>query len=185
MFDRMVAELEKVKTDGIPLVFLDEAVFTFNTFKTKAWSKAYSNIVVRDFAIRVKTQAFIGAISLEDGMVEYAIHPRSIKTEEFQAFIKQLSDRFSGKPFAIFLDNLSVHKTNLSKDLFKELQVTPIFNIPYSPQFNGIESYFSLLKSEYKNLLLKQIMLEKPVDAVPLIKMALVNVECVKVKRCV
>jgi transposase len=141
--------------------------------------------VVRDFAIRVKTQAFIGAISLEDGMVEYAIHPRSIKTEEFQAFIKQLSDRFSGKPFAIFLDNLSVHKTNLSKDLFKELHVTPIFNIPYSPQFNGIESYFSLLKSEYKNLLLRQIMLEKPVDAVPLIKMALVNVECVKVKRCV
>jgi transposase InsO family protein len=118
-------------------------------------------------------------------MVEYAIHPRSIKTEEFQAFIKQLSDRFSGKPFAIFLDNLSVHKTNLSKDLFKELHVTPIFNIPYSPQFNGIESYFSLLKSEYKNLLLRQIMLEKPVDAVPLIKMALVNVECVKVKRCV
>ena len=88
MFDRMVAEIEQVKAQGIPLVFLDEAVFTFNTFKTKAWSSAYSNIVVRDYAIRIKTQALIGAISIEDGMVEYAIHPKSIKTEEFQAFIK-------------------------------------------------------------------------------------------------
>ena len=64
MFDRMVAEIELVKAQGIPLVFLDEAVFTFNTFKTKAWSSAYSNIVVRDYAIRIKTQALIGAISI-------------------------------------------------------------------------------------------------------------------------
>jgi len=66
-------------------------------------------------------------------MFEFAIHPKSIKTEEFQGFIKQLSERFKGVPFAIFMDNLSVHKTNLSKELFKELKVTPIFNIPYSP----------------------------------------------------
>jgi len=52
------------------------------------------------------------------------------------------------------MDNLSVHKTNLSKELFKELKIVPVFNIPYSPQFNGIESYFSLLKNEYKNLIL-------------------------------
>ena len=87
-------------------------------------------------------------------MFEYAIHSRSIKTEEFQAFVRRLSDRFEGKPFTIFMDNLSVHKTNLSKELFKELKVTPVFNIPYSPQFNRIESYFSLLKNEYKNLIL-------------------------------
>ena len=64
------------------------------------------------------------------------------------------------------MDNLSVHKTNLSKELFQELQVTPIFNIPYSPQFNGIESYFSLLKNEYKKLLLERVMKGDLVDAV-------------------
>ena len=91
-------------------------------------------------------------------MVDYSIYPKSIKTEEFKAFLEKLSAGFSGKPFAVFLDNLSVHKCNLSKDVFKALNITPIFNIPYSPQFNGIESYFSLLKAEYKGLLLKQIM---------------------------
>ena len=131
----------------------------------------------------METQALIGAISIEDGMVEYAIHPKSIKTEEFQAFIKQLSDRFSAKPFAIFLDNLSVHKTNLSKEMFKELKVTPIFNIPYSPQFNGIESYFSLLKNEYKNMLLQKVMKDENVEAVSLIKMAVANLDEEKTKK--
>ena len=66
-------------------------------------------------------------------MVDCAIHPKSIKTEEFKSFLQRLSVGFEGKPFAVFLDNLSVHKTNLSRDTFKELHITPIFNIPYSP----------------------------------------------------
>ena len=68
------------------------------------------------------------------------------------------------------MNNLSVHKTNLSKELFKVLKITPIFNIPYSPQFNGIESYFSILKNEYKKLLLERVMRGDLVDAVTLIK---------------
>jgi transposase len=46
----------------------------------------------------------------------------------------------------IFMDNLSVHKSN---DVYYEMQnlnMTAIFNVPYSPQYNGIESYFFLLK---------------------------------------
>jgi len=78
-----VSDLDKAKQQGLPVVFLDEAVFTFNTFKSKAWSSAYSSIKVNDFAVRVKTQALIAAITLTDGMFEYSIYPRSIKTEEF------------------------------------------------------------------------------------------------------
>ena len=118
-------------------------------------------------------------------MVDYSLHPKSIRSEEFQAFLRKLSTRFSGKPFAIFLDNLSVHKTNVCKDVFKELSITAIFNIPYSPQFNGIESYFSLLKHAYKNLLLRQIMKGDSVDAVTLIKMAIDEIENEKTIKCV
>ena len=83
------------------------------------------------------------------------------------------------------MDNLSVHKTNLSKELFKELKITPVFNIPYSPQFNGIESYFSLLKSEYKNLILQEVMKGEPVDAVSLIKTSIERVDNSKTIKCV
>ena len=129
----MVDDLTKAKEQETLVVFLDEAVFTFNTFKAKAWSSAYSSIKVNDFAVRVKTQALLAAVNLEQGMFEYTIHPRSIRTEEFQAFVRKLSERFSGNPFAIFMDNLSVHKTNISKEVFKELKIIPIFNLPYSP----------------------------------------------------
>jgi len=132
-FNRMVEDLTKAREQETPVVFLDKAVFTFNTFKAKAWSSAYSSIKVNDFAVRVKTQALLAAVNMEQGMFEYTIHPKSIRTEEFQAFVRQLSERFMGKSFAIFMDNLSVHKTNLSKELFKELKIIPIFNIPYSP----------------------------------------------------
>jgi transposase len=118
-------------------------------------------------------------------MVDYSIYPKSIKTEEFKAFLEKLSAGFNGKPFYVFLDNLSVHKCNLSKDVFKSLNITPIFNIPYSPQFNGIESYFSLLKAEYKNLLLQQIMKGDKVDAINLIDQSVANINEKKIKRCV
>lgn len=129
----MVELMEKVKAEQIPLLFLDEAVFTFNTFFKKAWSAPNESITVKDQSLKVKTQAFIAAISLENGLEDFSIYPKSISTDEFKAFIKKLSDKFGGQPFAVFLDNLSVHKTNQSKAMFAELNITPIFNIPYSP----------------------------------------------------
>jgi hypothetical protein len=36
-----------------------------------------------------------------------------------------------------------------AKHLFEKLNINEIFNVPYSPQFNGIESYFSQLKLTY------------------------------------
>lgn len=52
------------------------------------------------------------------------------------------------------MDNLAVHKTSEVMEIYKKLRITPIFNVPYSPDFNGIESYFSLVKAEYKKLFL-------------------------------
>ena len=65
-----------------------------------------------------------------------------------------LSEKFEGKGFAIFLKKVSIHKTLEVKEVYKRLKITPIFNISCSPDFNGIESYFSIVKSEYKKLAL-------------------------------
>ena len=55
------------------------------------------------------------------------------------------------------MDNLQVHKTKDVLETCKRLKARPIFNVPYSPDFNGIETYFSLLKGEYKKLLLERL----------------------------
>ena len=50
-----------------------------------------------------------------------------------------------------------MHKAKEAKLLFEELNITEIFNVPYCPQFNGIESYFSQVKATYKKQFLKAV----------------------------
>ena len=57
--------------------------------------------------------------------------------------------------------------------------------MPYSPDFNGIETYFSLLKGEYKKLLLERLIKGVKVDSQSLIMQSIHRVEQDKVKRCV
>jgi len=60
------------------LLFIDEAVFSFNTFNSKAWSSSKESIIVKEEKLRIKSQALIAAISEDCGLESYLIHPRSI-----------------------------------------------------------------------------------------------------------
>jgi hypothetical protein len=51
---------------------------------------------VNDADIRIKTMAFLGAISDTGGLEAYTIHPHSITTKEFVEFVEILSDKFHG-----------------------------------------------------------------------------------------
>ena len=85
----------------------------------------------------------------------------------------------------MFLDNLSVHKTKDAKLLFEELNITEIFNVPYCPQFNGIESYFSQVKATYKKLFLASVIMEAPYDTMSFIKQSIESVSDENATRCV
>ena len=128
---------------------------------------------------------FIGAISDNGGLEAYAIHPKAITTVEFIEFVELLSAKFLEQEFAIFMDNLQVHKTKEVLETCRRLKARPIFNVPYSPDFNGIENYFSLLKGEYKKLLLERLIKGAKVDSSSLISQSIQRVEHDKVKRCV
>ena len=121
--------------------------------------------------------AFLGAISDNEGLEAYTIHPNSITTKEFIEFVEMLSDKFHGQEFAIFMDNLQVHKTKEVLETCKRLKVRPIFNVPYSPDFNGIETYFSLIKGEYKNLILERLIKGIKVDSSSMIMQSIQKVE--------
>ena len=154
----MYQAVKRTRLNEKKLVWIDEAVFTFNTFRKRAWSAKHTNIDVRDCDAKIKTMALIAAISEDCGLEAYSILPRSINSEDFVAFIHMLVKRFNGMEFSMFLDNLRVHKTKTVLEVCRLHQVTTIFNVPYSPDFNGIESFFSLVKGQYKNLLLQQLM---------------------------
>ena len=76
-------------------------------------------------------------------------------------------------------------KTKDAKLLFEKTNITEIYIVPYCPQFNGIESYFSQIKATYKKMLLKCVIEEVPYDTVSLIKESIKSISDDKVKRCV
>ena len=115
------------------VVYLDETVFTFSTFRSKGWAHNRERIRIDDSNLKVNTLAVIAAISEEQGLIDYVVHPRAINTEVFVAFINQIAEKLGGGDFALFLDNLSVHKTKDAKLLFEKLNITEIFNVPYCP----------------------------------------------------
>ena len=116
---------------------------------------------------------------------DYLVHPKAINTEVFLAFAMQVTKKHDGGDFALFLDNLNVHKTKEAKLLFESLNITEVFNVPYCPQFNGIESYFSQVKATYKKKLLQLVIKGAPYDTVSLIKESIHSVSDENVTRCV
>ena len=77
-----------------------------------------------------------------------------------------------------------MHKTTDARAAYERLNINPVFNVPYSPQFNGIESYWSILKGHYKKLLLYHLMHGQPVDSVDLIQTSVKRVAVQLIKNC-
>ena len=185
LFTEMFQAVKSCRLTDKKLVWVDEAVFTFNTFSTRAWSARNDSIRVQDADARIQTMAFIAAISEDRGLEAWAMHPNAIIIPDFVAFIEQLSAHLHGAEFALFLDNLQVHKTQAVADACKELRAQRIFNVPYSPDFNGIEAYFSLVKAEYKKLVLQRLLKGLKVESPALIRQSVGLVEKEKTQRCV
>ena len=55
------------------------------------------------------------------------------------------------------MDNMRVHRSKIAQEAFNLFNIIPIFNIPYTPQYNGIESVFSVVKEKYKRAMMEKI----------------------------
>ena len=54
--------------------------------------------------------------------------------------------------WALFMDNLSVHRSRVVAQDLARRDVTPIFNVVYSPEYNPIEMSFALVKNRLRSL---------------------------------
>ena len=80
------------------------------------------------------------------------IYDQAVKAEDFIPYLKVLSRKMKKEPFALFMDQLNVHKAKIVQPYYKELGITPIYNKAGSPDYNPIESTFSQVKREYSRL---------------------------------
>ena len=57
------------------ILFLDEAIFSFNTFSGKAWSHNKYSIQFEERKCMVKTHALLAAIKIDGTMEPFDIYP--------------------------------------------------------------------------------------------------------------
>jgi hypothetical protein len=62
----------------------------------------------------------------------------------------ELSRHMNWKPFYLFMDKLSVHKAINVKEKLKRYDITPIYNVTASPEYNPIETVFAHVKAQYR-----------------------------------
>ena len=84
----MYAILNQMEESKTPVVYLDETMFTFSTFRSKGWAHRRDRIKINDSDLKVQTLALIAAISEDGGLIDFAIHPKAINSEVFIAFIR-------------------------------------------------------------------------------------------------
>ena len=125
-------------------------MFSKSTNKTRDWSSRFNNTVVRDTNYYTDYKAVIGAISNEVGNELVFVNDKAIKQLDFINFLNILRKRNGELKLALFMDNLSVHTCKNVREEMERLDIKPVYNAVYSPQFNPIEMAFSKVKAAYK-----------------------------------
>ena len=88
---QMLSTLESVVQSGLKIIFVDEAVFTFNTFQGKTWAHSGSNISVPEKSLSMPTWAIVTGVSETHGVDLSLTYPRSVTSSQFVEFLEQLS----------------------------------------------------------------------------------------------
>ena len=151
-------DLQLYRTRGFRIIYLDETMVTKSTMATQEWSQKYHNyeIDMKDYAR--ETVAVLAGISKEYGLDYISTFDRSVNIPKFKEFIQNLRDKFFFEDICIYMDNLSVHRSKAVKERLDEMSILYVFGPPYSPDYNPIESVFSIAKKELKTRRLEAVL---------------------------
>ena len=89
---------------------------------------------------------------------------KSVNTDKFIQYIQKLRFAHPFDQIALFMDRLSVHTCRRSRDQMAFLGFEVILNAVYSPEYNPIETVFSIVKGNIKKQRLRQFMRKEDED---------------------
>ena len=152
-------QLQQAIEDGYTIHYVDEFVTTKSTMPTHDWTPVNAAFQIDYKQYHTRTIASIVSISKE-GSVELVMNfTRSVNIPKLLSFLEQLRSLKPNEKMAVFLDQLSVHRSNDAKTLMDELGIKYIFNAAYSPNYNPIEGVISVGKGKVKKVRLRALAL--------------------------
>ena len=98
------------------------------------------------------------------GVDHIQLFDKAVDIRKFKIFIEDLRAKYWADNIAIYLDNLSVHTSKAVKERLDEMSIPYIYSPIYSPDFNGIETVFSIAKGYIKKQRLRAIVMEEEIN---------------------
>ena len=92
----------------------------------------------------------VAAITNLRGVEVVMQRDHGIRADDFITFLRLLKSKAGLRPVRVYLDHLSAHKTIAVRKEMVRLNIIPIWNAIYSPQWNPIELAFAKVKRVYK-----------------------------------
>lgn len=134
------------------LIFLDETGFNEHTQRKYGYSPRNSKAYITVPANRNTNKSLICAVSVS-GVVGYEIRTGAYTSESFINVLRsQILQHFQQHPNNILImDNARIHKTESVLQFLRENNILYKYLVPYSPELNPIEEFFSMFKSRFSN----------------------------------
>ena len=141
--------------EEIEVFQIDESVFVGSDRISKAYSLPNENIELDQVNDQEKQSAkVIGALS-NKGTYLYMVMPKYFDRFDILKYIKFIERKMRGKRWAIFWDNCRTHHAIIVKEYLIDKDIACVFNLPYKPEYNGIESLWSYQKAVFRKEITK------------------------------
>ena len=127
----------------------------------------------------------IGGISKEIGADLLMTFKNSITIKKFKIYLEELRRRYYFDDICIYMDNLSVHRSLEVRERMDELSIAYVYSPPYSPDYNGIESVFSIFKNKLKRERLKAIVEKREMDYQKRAIELFHQIDVIKINECI
>jgi len=138
-------------------IYIDECSFLGFNHKLRTWHDGKANETIEHCG-RFKSFCLVAAMD-EKEMVHYQIQDNSMKANDYLKFLKELLKKLEEKnkllnPFrketnVLYMDNAKTHSNKTVLEYLKDQEIETIFAVPYTPELNAIELFFSDVKQEY------------------------------------
>ena len=91
-------------------------------------------------------------------LLTFSIEDFSFDQRKFENFLVEIRACCGDEKVFLFLDNATIHRCSVKK--MAELNIEPVWNVPYSPEYNNaVERFWAQLKSYFRPLPLKKMLL--------------------------
>ena len=144
-----------------------------------------SNLVVEQEDVYQGYRSVLASMTSEFGFQNLEIKDHAFNTDDFIAYIRKLRIRHTTRPLALFMDRLSVHTNDRSVKEMQRLNIKPVLNVAYSPEFNPIESVFSRVKFLFCNARLNDLVNRRGFNFERTIKMAFEKITLGHIRKCI